>query len=416
MKASRVLSSLTRPTRILSASLPLLLSSAALGTAAEKAPAAPAAKPAAATAKAAAPAAKGSASKGAAAPTAAAPTTPAPSASFDELVKEAVPAKDLATLLEPLYARCEDRDGLHQRQCEGTRSFLLDYLRSHTFVAEADVPPDTSPYDAAAKQVDLEVSGCLACSEPVQIGGEPRFVVMRPLQRVVSGKAVTLPMATHELRMEDRVKADRFVERVAPRLRVQHIFRVSSVFGEPLAAATPGPTAGNTATKAAAATPGPSSPPLKGVMLASLGHRVYDRCTGEIHAANPGTASRVAVTPDPRDPACPKKGSEDLSAAELKKAAEIAALPERLTPRQIDSVLAPVQVRIHECYMEFGEPSGVAKVAVTIGGEGKLTAISLPPPFDKADIGICIRSQLKQTSFPRFRGQPMSIDYVYQVQ
>ncbi len=231
---------------------------------------------------------------------------------------------------------------------------------------------------------------------------------------MVNGKAVTLPMATHEIRLEDRVKADRFVERIAPRLRVQHVFRVSSVFGEPVAA----PAAATSPAKAAPAATAATAPaaPLKGVMLASLGHRVYDRCTGEIHAANPGAAGRVAVTPDPRDPACPKKGSEDLSVAELKKAAEIAALPERLTPRQIDSVLAPVQTRIHECYMEFGEPSGVAKVAVTIGGEGKLTTISLPPPFDKADIGVCIRSQLKQTTFPRFRGQPMSIDYVYQVQ
>lgn len=411
MKAPRVLCSLTRPTRILSVSLPFLLASAAVAVAAEKAPAPAAGKAAATTAKAPAATAKATASKPAAAPAA---TTPATAASFDELVKEAVPAKDLATLLEPLYARCESSDGLHQRQCEGSRSFLLDYLRSHTFVAEADVPPDTSPYDASAKQVDLEVSGCLACSEPVKIGGESRYVVLRPLQRMVNGKAVTLPMATHEIRLEDRVKADRFVERIAPRLRVQHVFRVSSVFGEPVAA----PAAATSPAKAAPAATAATAPaaPLKGVMLASLGHRVYDRCTGEIHAANPGAAGRVAVTPDPRDPACPKKGSEDLSVAELKKAAEIAALPERLTPRQIDSVLAPVQTRIHECYMEFGEPSGVAKVAVTIGGEGKLTTISLPPPFDKADIGVCIRSQLKQTTFPRFRGQPMSIDYVYQVQ
>ena len=101
---------------------------------------------------------------------------------------------------------------------------------------------------------------------------------------------------------------------------------------------------------------------------------------------------------------------------EMKKAVEFAALPERLTPRQIDSVLAPVQARIHECFTEFGEPNGVAKVALTIGGEGKLTQISLPSPFDKADIGVCMRSQLKQVLFSKFRGTPMAVDYVYQVQ
>lgn len=410
MKSHRVTGVSALPSRILGYSLPLLLAAGgAEAFAASKA--SPAQPSAGKTTPAAAPARGGKT----VAP-AAAPAPAATAQSFDELLKDAVPAKDLATLLEPLYARCDEKEGLQKRQCEGEKTYLLDYLRGHTFVAEADVQPDTTPYDATAKQVDLEVPGCLACSEPIKIAGESRFVVLRPVQRVVNGKAVTQPMATHEIALEDRVKADRFVERVAPRLRVQHVFRIGSVFGDTPQAPATGAAPAAPAAKGATATPAAAGPALKGIMVSGLGHRVYDRCTGEIHAAAPAATGRVPVTPDPRDPACPKKGSADLSAAELKKAADHAALPERLTPRQIDTVLAPVQTRIHECYMEFGEPSGVAKVAVTIGGEGKLTSIVLPSPFDKADIGVCIRSQLKQTSFPRFRGQPMSIDYVYQVQ
>lgn len=410
MKSARLSGVSVLPSRILGYSLPLLLAAGASpALAVGKASEAPSSKTAGAKAPATAALAKGSK---AAAPSVA--PAPAPTVqSFEELLKDAVPARDLATLLEPLYARCDDKEGLPRRQCEGEKAYLLDYLRGHTFVAEADVQPDTTPYDATAKQVDLEVPGCLACSEPLKIAGESRFVVLRPLQRVVNGKAVTQPMATHEIALEDRVKADRFVERVAPRLRVQHVFRIGSVFGD-----TPAPVAQPAVAPAKGAAPAVAAagPVWKGVMVSGLGHRVYDRCTGEIHAAAPTASGRVAVKPDPRDPACPKGGSADLSVAEMKKAAEHAALPERLTPRQIDGVLAPVQGRIHECYMEFGEPSGVAKIAVTIGGEGKLTSIALPSPFDKADIGVCIRSQLKQTSFPRFRGQPMSIDYVYQVQ
>src|SRR5689334_20393731 len=52
-----------------------------------------------------------------------APAPPAPT-SYDELLKGAVPAKDLTSLLEPLYARCDDGDALHKRQCEGTRAYL----------------------------------------------------------------------------------------------------------------------------------------------------------------------------------------------------------------------------------------------------------------------------------------------------
>jgi len=332
------------------------------------------------------------------------PAAPAAAASFEELAKEALPARDLGALIEPLYARCEDGDSLRRRQCEGIRAYLLDYVRGHSFVADADVQPETSPYDASAKQVDMEVPGCVACAAPPRVAGEPRYLVTKPPQRIVSGRALVAPIASHEIPLEDRVRADRFVERVVPRLRIQHVFRVLSPFGEPSPAAAP---AGK-----AVAPPQAVGTAAKGVLIASLGHRVYDRCTGEVAAATPPSSGKVAVQPDK---SCPRKGSEELSQAELRRAAERAALPERLTPRQIEKVLAPVQARIHECFVEFGEPSGNAKVQLTIGGEGKLSQVNLPAPFDKADIGLCMRAQLKATAFPKFRGAPMTIDYVYQV-
>lgn len=356
--------------------------------------------------KPAAAAAPAAAAPAATAPAAAAPAAPTPPATYEELLKDALPAKDLPSLIEPLYARCDESDDLRRRQCEGTRGYLLSYLHGHTFVADSDVQPDTSPYDASAKQVDMEVPGCLVCTNPPKVAGEPRYLVTRPPQRIVNGRAVVVPVASHEVALEDRVKADRFVERVVPRLRVQHVFRVGAPFGE---AAPPAPAITGKGAPVASPSVGAVA---KGVLISSLGHRVYDRCTGEVAAASPQTTSRVAVTPDR---SCPKRGSEELSQAELRKVAEVAALPERLTPRQIDQVLAPVQSRIHECYVEFGDPSGNAKIQVTIGGEGKLTQIHLPPPFDKADVGLCIRSQLKSTSFPRFRGGSMTVDYVYQV-
>ena len=327
--------------------------------------------------------------------------------SFDELLKEAVPVKDLATLIEPLYAKCDDGDALLRRQCEGTRGYLLDYLKSHTFVADSDVQPETTPYDTVAKQVDMEVAGCVACKYPPTVAGEPRYVTTRPPQRVAEGRAIVQLVASHEISLPDRTGADRFVERVVPRLRVQHVFRFGTPYGE---TAAPAKTAG--VVGKAAAAPLAAVAAAKGVLIVPLGHRVFDRCTGQIAAASPEQAMPVRVTPDR---SCPPKGSEELSQAELKRAEEFAALPERLLPNQIDQVLAPIQAKIHECYVEFGEPSGTAKVAITIGGGGKLTAISLASPFDKADIGVCMRSQLKTAVFPKFRGAAMNVDYVYQV-
>ncbi|MFO0573567.1 MAG: hypothetical protein U1A78_06195 [Polyangia bacterium] len=343
-----------------------------------------------------------------------APAAPSGPASFDELVKAAVPVKDVATLIEPLYARCDDADALARRQCEGEKAYLLDYLKAHTFVADADVQPETTPYDAAAKQVDMEVPGCVYCKDAPVVAGEPRYLTTRPAQRLAQDaagtRAVVPPVASHEISIEDRTKADRFVERVVPRLRVQHVFKIGLPYGDAPAVTAP---AAKPAAGAAASPPLSQIAQIKGVLITSLGHRVYDRCTGQIAAATPKVASPVKVKPDR---SCPITGAEELSAAELKKQAEIDALPERLMPREIDQVLAPIQAKMHECYVEFGEPSGTAKVSLTIGGEGKLTGLQLPPPFDKADIGVCLRSQLKSAVFPKFRGSPMNVEYVYQVQ
>ncbi len=326
---------------------------------------------------------------------------PESSQNFEDLLKDAVPVKDFAMLIEPLYARCDDPDPLYKRQCEVSKTFLLDYLRTHTFVAEADMPPDTSPYDATAKQVDMEISGCLVCKNPITVAGEPRYLTTKPPQRVQDGRAFVEPLANHEIAIEDRVRADRFVEKVVPRLKVQHVFRFTA----------PYPVEG--APAVAAKTAAPIPPPAKGVLVASLGHRVYDRCTGQVAAASPKAKAAVKVTPDR---GCPRDASDDLSQAEIKKQQDFMALPERLTPREIDRVLAPIQARVHECYVEFGEPSGTAKVNLIIGTEGKLTQVTLPSPFDKADIGVCLRSQLKSAVFPKFRGNPMKLEYVYQVQ
>jgi hypothetical protein len=327
------------------------------------------------------------------------------SETFEVLLKEAVQVKDFATLIEPLYAKCDESDPIYARQCELSKVFLLDYLRGHTFVAEADVPPETSPYDAAAKQIDMEISGCVVCKQPILVAGEPRFLTTKPVQRIQNGLAMVDPVASHEISIEDRTQADRFVEKVVPRLKVQHVFRFS----------TPYPVETGTGASSSVAPKGaaPVSPPVKGVLVASLGHRVYDRCTGQVAAASPKAGALVKVTPDR---SCPRDASEEMSQAEIKKQNEYLALPERLSPREIDRVLAPIQARVHDCYVEFGEPSGNAKVSLVIGTEGKLTQIGLPPPFDKADIGLCLKSQIRSAVFPKFRGSPMKLEYVYQVQ
>lgn len=328
----------------------------------------------------------------------------APKVLFEELLKTATPVRDLATLIEPLYARCDEKDDLPRRQCETMRGLLLARLRDRTFVATSDVAPELSPYDASAKEIDMEISGCLACASPPVVAGQPRYLTVRPPKQ--EGERVRAPALTnHQIAAATKVQADRFLERVAPRLTVQHIFRIGQPFGEaekidakpdakPDAKADP---------KAAA---------LFGVSIVPVAHRVYDRCTGVVAASSNPVAGPAKVV---ADRSCPRRGAEELSQAELVQAERRAALPERLSSRQVEEVLQPLQEKVHECYVEYREPSGTARVALTLGGEGKLTGVVLQPPFDKAEIGICIRSQIKSATFPRFRGEPMRIDYAFQV-
>lgn len=336
----------------------------------------------------------------------AAPAEPEkPKVSYEALRKEATQVTDLATLIEPLYARCEDKDDLPRRQCEGARDFLLARLRSKTFVTQAEVTPEISPYDAVAKEIEMEISGCLTCVSPPRVAGEPRYLAVRPPTRVVAGKAPGVPMASYQLPMETKVRADRFLERVVPRLRVEVIFKVGQPFGEEPA----GP--GQAQAQAQAAGQGQGAAKIRGVTVIPVGHRIYDRCTGQVTASTPQSGPvKVAA-----DKTCPRRGAEELSEAELQAKAERAALPERLTPREVDLGLQPVQEKIHDCYVEFQELGGTVKVGLVIGGEGKITQMTLPPPYDKAPIGVCMRSQIRTAVFPKFRGEPMRVDYAFQV-
>ena len=46
----------------------------------------------------------------------------------------------------------------------------------------------------------------------------------------------------------------------------------------------------------------------------------------------------------------------------------------------------------------------------------QLTQVTLPPPFDKADIGLCLRSQIRSAVFPKFRGSPMKEARIYELE
>ena len=67
-----------------------------------------------------------------------------------------------------------------------------------------------------------------------------------------------------------------------------------------------------------------------------------------------------------------------------------------------------------ECGEVFELKQGVARVHVTLQGNGKLK-MTISEPYDKGDVHLCIREALKAAHFPlfKFKSPPMEIDYPF---
>jgi hypothetical protein len=190
---------------------------------------------------------------------------------------------------------------------------------------------------------------------------------------------VGLDLGFHEVAVPDVKAAAEWQKKMAPRLRVQFVFRLGPVW---------------------------KSGTFEGVTFVPVAHRVFDRCTGKVVASEPPSAKDAQAM---RDDSCP----EELT-AEQSKAREEASLPLQLSGQQINEALAPLRDRAHDCYTEF-EMSGTLMVRLTVGKDGAIETVAILPPFDKTPTGYCMRTALKGTVFPRFRGPRMIVKYPFQL-
>src|SRR5688572_9225554 len=218
--------------------------------------------------------------------------------SFDELLAEAVPVTDLAQIVDPLFDTCPSGDALEARQCQGARAFLEARVRGKTYVAFGDAASvSVSPYDAAMKQVDVDVQGCLAC-----------------LRALKGGKAVGVEVATQQVAMWTAEREQNWrkqEKKIIPRLRTQFIFKLGSAW---------------------------SSGSFSGVSFVPLAYRVVDACSGDVLTTSPALPkeakpSKVTtpVTLAGGDTLrCPAPG-EDLTTEERAARDELARLPATLS-------------------------------------------------------------------------------------
>jgi hypothetical protein len=305
-------------------------------------------------------------------------------ATFEQAMESAQPAGELSQLLEPLFAECKSDDDLEARQCASVRDWHVEQLKASTFWSLGDESAlSWEPYDPVEKKQELTVQGCLACGKPITIEGKPRFVTTRVPKAIKAGHAVGLDVGFPSLEQPDSKTAEAFKKSMEPRLRVQFAWKLGPLW---------------------------KSGGFDGVTFVPVGYRVFDKCSGKIVASDPpSSAPTVNDAQAMRDASCP----EELSDAE-KRRREEAALPEQLTPKMINQAMATVREKVLDCGSEF-EQTGTATVKLVVEHDGSMEIAGISAPIDKTPAGYCIRTALKGTVFPRFRGEKMIISYPFKL-
>jgi hypothetical protein len=302
--------------------------------------------------------------------------------SFEAALQGAQPVADLKALLDPLFADCKRDDDVEARQCTLMRDWLVERLRGETYVGVGDESALTfSPYDAMTRQIEIEVHGCLACGRPLvfEEGGAPHFVTTRVPKAIKGRSVVGLDVGFHELRILDGKEAVRWQKEVAPRLRVQYVFRLGQQW---------------------------KSGAFDGVAFVPVAYRVFDRCTGKVLASDPPSTTGVERV---RDASCPETAEDAAKRLEAQ-----GLLPEQLSRDQIKKAMSSLATKVHDCYAEF-EVNGTVTVRLVVEGDGALDTVEVLQPFDKAPIGYCVRSAAKTLKLPHFSGEKMTIEYPFQL-
>ena len=74
--------------------------------------------------------------------------------------------------------------------------------------------------------------------------------------------------------------------------------------------------------------------------------------------------------------------------------------------------MGAIQAKAVACFQKFHAP-GTATVSMVIGGSGKVTSAETKGGFAGTPTGDCVAKAAHAASFPKFRGQPMSVAYPF---
>jgi len=113
----------------------------------------------------------------------------------------------------------------------------------------------------------------------------------------------------------------------------------------------------------------------------------------------------------PESKPAPKKAAA-AAREESSGGGEDSSLPDQLDKGQIVNGMQKIKSRVSSCFDQFKVP-GMANVAVTIAGSGRVSSSNVTGQFAGTPTGDCVAKAVKGASFPKFKGSPQSIVYPF---
>jgi hypothetical protein len=297
---------------------------------------------------------------------------------------------ELASLFWSQLSDCsKEASDLRRRQCQGVRAARAEAVSGTTMVIEGDARSfRVAGFDDKKNDLTLELTGCIACAEPVEVAGGRYFVVAERGTVEADGDGLkTSALYTTTRTFQNKAWADRWAAEIVPRLRSEYLVQVPA--------------------QAKTWTGGKQ----KALRVKVVGFRVYDPCDGKIICAdppsNPTSADKSACGENVMTGAADKE-------AEPKKDTAPAApkLPATLTTYMINTALAPARKAAQQCYITYGV-AGNASFRITISDKGQVTALQQKGDFVDTPTGACVEKAVKAVTFPETRKKSTTIDYPF---
>jgi hypothetical protein len=314
---------------------------------------------------------------------------------FESLEKGSELVYDLMGMLRPFVATC-DRETDHFRQlfCSALNERLKAQHQSKLYRITEE-PSIAGPlivrFKAKPKpQMEVEVRGCLTCKEPMldREGGDiskARFFLFKTPKEIKlkRGKVLydlgDIDVASYKIDLPKTMTEKTFNEEVLTAMRLEFLFRpvagVVSVGGGKYS---------------------------YGVLNFELvGHRVFNRCSGEVPGSAPKTTGKIAL--DKTDMTC----VENRPKVEVK-----IVLPTEIPRAKVKELLGRVADDLHTCHEQFGA-MGDVPTEVMVSPSGVVKSAKVSGDLKETPTAACVERLVKAVVFPKFQGEEARINWPF---